>query len=125
MKIIEAIHQADNLDPNLYEAQDKILWLSRLDLRIQHEVFDTHRYNDGEEEKIFTGYTLDDTEAELLVGEPWAEMYVHWLEAQISYHNREYDSFNVANALFESVYSSFVNEYHNSHMPRGKRKNYY
>lgn len=125
MKVIEAIHEADNLDPNLYDVQDKIAWLSRLDLRIQKEIFDTHKYNEGEEEIHFTGYGPNDTEAVLLVDEPWAEMYVHWLEAQISYHNREYDGFNAANMLFESVYSSFANAYHNSHMPIGSRKNYY
>ena len=125
MKISEAIHEADYLEPNQYDVQDKIKWLSRLDLKIKHEVFDTHRYNDGEEEVTFDGYADDDVDAELLVGEPYAEMYIHWLQAQINYHNREYDGFNAANAMFDSVYSSFRNHYNSEHMPIGCRKRFY
>lgn len=125
MKVIEAIHEADNLDPNLYAVQDKIAWLSRLDLRVKREVFDTHKYNEGETPVEFDGYGPDDTDEELLVGEPYAEMYIHWLEAQIAYNNREYDGFNAANALFESVYGAFRNAYNEEHMPLGVRKRYY
>ncbi len=125
MKVIEAIHEADNLDPNLYSVPDKIAWLSRLDLRVKREVFDTHKYNEGETPVEFDGYGPDDTDEELLVGEPYAEMYIHWLEAQIAYNNREYDGFNAANALFESVYSAFRNAYNEEHMPLGVRKRYY
>ena len=125
MKVIEAIHEADNLRPNLYEVAEKIQWLSRLDLRVKHEVLDTHRYNEGETPVEFEGYGPDDTEEELLVPEPWAEMYIHWLEAQIDYHNMEYDGFNASNAMFESVYGSFAREYNSSHMPIGRKKIYY
>ena len=125
MKVIEAIQEADNLKPNLYDVQDKIKWLSRLDLRVRTEIFDTHVYNEGETPCTFTGYGPTDTDQELLVGEPWAEMYIHWLEAQIDSHNMELDGFNASNAMFESVYQSFAGTYHEGHMPLGRRKIYY
>lgn len=85
----------------------------------------THEYNDGEEEITFTGYTEGDGETELLVGQPYDEMYIRWLEAQIDYNNMEYDSFNNSNGVFESIYSSFRNAYNQSHMPKGARKIFY
>lgn len=125
MKISEAIREADNLEPNQYVVQDKITWLSRLDLKVKREVFDAHYYNEGEIEVVFDGYGEGDVEAELLVGEPFAEMYIHWLQAQINYHNREFDSFNASNAMFDSIYTEFKNAYHGSHRPRGFFKKYF
>ena len=125
MKVIEAINEVDNLKANMFTLQDKIKWLSRLDLRIKEQIIDKYEYNEGEEEVTFSGYGPDDTEAELLVGEPYAEMYIHWLEAQIDYNNTEYDGFNAANAMFESVYSSFRNAYNASHLPKGRKRIYF
>jgi len=70
-------------------------------------------------------YGEDDGEKELLVGQPHDELYLRWLEAQIDYHNMEYDSFNNSNAVFDAVFSSFRNAYNQSHMPKGTRKIYY
>lgn len=125
MKVIDAINEVDNLKANMYTLQDKIKWLSRLDRRIKLEIIDTHELIDSEEEISFDGYGPEDTEAELLVGEPYAEMYIHWLEAQIDYNNMEYDGFNAANAMFDSVYSSFRNAYNASHMAKGHKRAYF
>ena len=126
MTIHEAIEQTDHLKPNMYEEGDKIRWLSRLDGRIFEEIVCTHTFNDGETEITeFNGYTLDDGETELLVGAPWDELYVLWLQAQIDYSNMEYDSFNNTNAMFESVFSGFRNAYNRSHKPKGTGKTYY
>lgn len=125
MKIEDAIAEVDSLKPNMFEEKEKIKWLSRLDRRIYEEIILTHEYNDGEEEVSFSGYTADDNEKELLVGEPYDELYIHWLEAQIDYNNMEYESFNASNALFESTYSAFRNAYNRSHMPKSVKKNYF
>ena len=126
MKINEAIAEADHLKPNMYEEGDKIRWLSRLDGRIFQEIICTHAFNGGETEiDSFDGYGSDDGETELLVGAPYDEMYVRWIEAQIDYNNMEYDSFNNSNAVFESVFSAFRNAYNASHMPKGSRKTYF
>lgn len=125
MKIEDAIAEVDSLKPNMFEEKEKIKWLSRLDRRIYEEIILTHEYNDGEEEVSFSSYTADDNEAELLVGEPYDELYIHWLEAQIDYNNMEYESFNASNALFESTYSAFRNAYNRSHMPKSVKKNYF
>lgn len=125
MKIHDAIAEVDSLKPNMFGEKEKIRWLSRLDARIYEQIILTHKYNEGEEEVTFTGYDEGDGEKELLVGQPYDEMYLRWLEAQIDYHNKEYDSFNNSNTVFESVYSSFRNAYNQSHMPKGAEKTFY
>ena len=125
MTIHDAIAEVDSLKPNMFGEKDKIRCPSRLEARIYQEIICTHQRNEGEEEISFTGYGEDDGEKELLVGQPHDELYLHWLEAQIDYHNMEYDSFNNSNAVFDAVFSSFRNAYNQSHMPKGTRKIYY
>jgi len=126
MTIRQAITEADALKPNMYQDPDKIRWLSRLDGRIQQEIIATHELNEGEEPPEFEGYTADTRDdTELLVPAPYDEIYVRWLEAQIDYANREYDSFNASNAMFESVFASFRNAYNRTHIPKGAGKIYY
>lgn len=125
MTIHDAIAEVDSLKPNMFGEKDKIRWLSRLEARIYQEIICTHQRNEGEDEISFTGYGEDDGEKELIVGQPHDELYLHWLEAQIDYHNMEYDSFNNSNAVFDAVFSSFRNAYNQSHMPKGTGKIYY
>lgn len=126
MTIIEAITETDALKPNMYGKPDKVRWLSRLDGRIMVEIFNTHEYNDGEEPPEFEEYTVDTPDdTELLVPAPYDEIYIRWLEAQIDYANREFDSFNASNAMFDSVYTAFRNAYNRTHMPKGHRRIYY
>ena len=125
MKIQEVIASVDHLKPNMFEEADKIKWLSRLDTRIYQEIICTHDHNEDEEAASFSGYGVGDGEKELLVGQPYDEMYIHWLCAQIDYYSMEYESFNNDNSVFESVFSSFRNAYNRSHKPKGTRKSYF
>ena len=86
MKLHDAIAEVDNLKPNMFDEKSKIKWLSRLETRIYQEIICTHEYNGGETEITFDGYGEGDGEKELLVGEPYDEMYIRWLEAQIDYN---------------------------------------
>ena len=125
MKILEAIAEVDNLKPNMYAEDEKIKWLSRLDGRIWQDIVLTHKRLEGETPETFEPYTVNDGEKDLLVGEPYDEMYVRWLEAQIDYSNMEYDSFNNSNAVFEALFSSFRNAYNRSHMPLSEYNRYH
>lgn len=125
MTVHEAIAEADLLKPNMFGEAEKIKWLSRLETRIYEEVICTHKYNEGEEPITFNGLKEGDGEKELLVGQPYDEMYIHWLEAMIDYHNMETEGFNNANAVFESVYGSFRNAYNQSHRPKSARKRFF
>ena len=136
MTLIQAVNEADNLKPNMYELPEKIKWLSRLDRRIFEEILLMHELSDEEKEPFmveidgkrifsFCAYNENDQEKELIVQEPYDEMYVHWLSAQIDWNNREYVGFNNSNAMFESVYAKFSSAYNRTHMPKGGRKIYY
>ena len=123
MKIIEAINRIDSLKHNTYSQNDKVAWLSRLDSMVKRLIIDTH---EGGEETVFTGYDdRTDLETELLVPAPFDEVYLRWLEAQIDYHNGEYDKYNNAIEMYQTAYDGYANYYNRQHMPLGTAIKYF
>lgn len=115
MTIIEAIGMIDTLKPNTYSQEDKIKWLSNLDMSIKKEIIDTH---EGGEVIEFNGYDVNTPlDTELLAEAPYDEMYVFCLESQIDYANGEYGKYNNSITAFNSTLSSFRNYYNRKHMP--------
>lgn len=121
MKIIQAINRLDALIFNTYEQSDKLEWLSRLDTMVKKQIIDTH---EGAEDIVFTEYDdSTDLNTELLVPAPYDEMYLRWLEAQIHYHNGEYDKYNNAIIMFNAAFEAYQAHYTRNHLPvvRGRR----
>lgn len=121
MTIIEAINSTDALKFNTYNQTEKIGWLSRLDSMVKSHIIDTHQ---GAENTSFSGYTENTPlDTVLLVPAPYDEMYLRWLEAQIDYHNGEYDKYNNAIIMFNTAFEAYQSFYNGTHMPvqRGRR----
>lgn len=121
MKIIEAINRLDALNFNTYTDDDKVAWLSRLDNMVKKQIIDNH---DGAEQITFSGYTPDTpTDTVLLVPAPYDEVYIRWMEAQIHYHNGEYDKYNNAIIMFNTAFQAYAAYYTQTHLPvrRGRR----
>ena len=121
MTIIEAINRSDALKSNIYPQEDKVDWLSRLDWMIKKQIIDTHQGADG---VPFAGYDENtDLHTVLLVPTPYDEIYLRWLEAQIDYHNGEYDKYNNAIIMFNTAFENYQSHYNSTHRPvqRGKR----
>ena len=115
MTIAEAISKVDALIPNTYAPEDKLMWLSALDSRVKTQIIDTHQQTNP---VYFYGYNSElDMESELLVKEPYDEMYLRWLEAQIHYHNSEDERYNNAIILFNNAYEGYKKHYTRNHMP--------
>lgn len=122
MKIIEAINRLDALKFNTYTQADKIEWLSRLDNTVKQQIIDTH---EGGECISFTGYNENTpTNTELLIPAPYDDVYLRWMEAQIDYHNGEYDKFNASIIMYNTAYENFANYYKRNHMPKGRRNRF-
>ena len=121
MKIIEAINRLDALKSNTYNQPEKIEWLSRLDSMVKRQIIDAHECG---RTVAFGGYTEETPlDTVLLVPAPYDEVYLRWLEAQIDYHNGEYDKYNNAIIMFNTAFEAYAAYYNQHHMPvsRGKR----
>ena len=118
MTIRDAITRIDALKFNTYSDIDKVEWLSRLDNSIKLQVIDAH---EGGEDVVFTGYDdSTDMDTHLLVPSPLDEIYLRWMEAQIDYHNGEYDKFNASIIMYNTAFEAYANYYKRTHMPRSR-----
>lgn len=134
MTIIEAINQADALCHNAYPQKQKIVWLSRLESMVYRTVIENCRQDitipiDPEtgkppedfvlEETRFEGFNEDtDLNTELVIGEPWDDAYVHWLQAQIHLTNAENDLYNTSASMFSSSFEAWKGWYIQHHKPK-------
>lgn len=115
MTIYEAIGRVDSLKFNTCPQGEKVKWLSELDGNIKHHIIDRH---EGGGAVSFTGYDSEtDGNTILLVPPPFDVVYLRWLEAQIDYHNAEYDKFNAAIILYNTAYEAYANYYKQTHKP--------
>ena len=122
MTIHNAINSIDELMHNTYTQENKVTWLSRVDTMVKKLVIDTH---DGGEDVSFSGYNEDtDLETMLLIPEPFDEAYLRWMEAQIHYHNGEYDKYNNAVVMFNTAFGAYKSEYTRNHMPLQSEKRF-
>lgn len=121
MKIIEAINKIDSLMHNTYNQVDKVAWLSELDSDVKRLIIDTH---EGAGAVSFSGYDENtDLNTELLIPSPFDSVYLRWLEAQIHYHNGEYDRYNNAIIMYNTAFDAFAAYYNRTHKPvrQGRR----
>ena len=119
MLISQAIDAVDALKPNSYGREEKVGWLSDVDMQIYREIIAVHE-GGGQE---FTGYDADtDIEAtELLVPSPYDELYIHALKRQIDLNNEEYGKYNNDCILFNSAYTNFYDWYNRENMSLGEK----
>lgn len=117
MTIGEAITRTDALYFNTFSDQEKVAWLSKIDWMIKRHIIDTH---EGAEETVFTGYDSDtDMNTQLLAPQPYDEMYITWLQAQMELTLKEKQNYNASIVTFNSEYEAFENYYNRTHMPLG------
>lgn len=116
MTINEIITAVKRRTPNQYTEADMLRWLSRADNLIFKEIYQTH-----EDAPIqgFDGYTESTPQdTVLLAKEPYDEMYLHYLNAQIHLANAEINKYNNEISLFNTVFLSYRNDWNKSHLPK-------
>lgn len=113
MTIGEIIAHVDELKPNLYQKHMKIKWLSDVEGNVIREILNIHEREEGSID--FKGYETEETE--LLVPEPYTDLYVYYLMAQIDFAQAEYDRYNNATIRFNEAYDRFRRWYNQKHRP--------
>lgn len=106
MTLQEAIDKIDGLKPNQYTPEDKIGWLSQLDMQIFRDIVLTHEHR--RDLKMFMGYTSEDLEHSLIVNEPYTELYIAYLGMKIDEYNNETQRYNNSATMFNSYLENYA-----------------
>ena len=148
MKIVEAISLIGELKTPVISGDPDTLvylclfWLSNLDKEIWQNIISKHENTAIEEEYDDEGelitdmpdptpYEMVEGEGEepdeipdvtLIVPEPYSELYLHYLAAQIDYWNGEITRYNNSMAKYNEKYDDYVALFNRTYMP--KQDNY-
>ena len=118
MTIESLLTEVRLLAPNTLENKILISWLSRYEHQLKVEIFDNYT-----NEVDFNGYD-ESTPADttLLVGSPYDELYVRYLEAQIYRYLGENDKYNNCMTECNAIYDRFKAQYTRDHTHKGPHK---
>jgi len=117
MKLRNCLSAVDKLVPNSFDQDVKIGWINELEAQIVDEIINTHETEDDEDYE-FSAYTEDDLDSDLLVPEPYSNVYHRYLEMNIHLENGDFGRYNNAQVLFNNAYLTYQNFYNRTVLPR-------
>ena len=121
MNIQSAIDRADEMKPNMMSREMKIHFLEEIDQLIHDEIVMKHEHT--EEQEARPRYDAEtDPGTELLVPDPYSELYVYWLMSKVDLQNLEMDKYNNDRALFENAWGNFADYWNREVMPLSARR---
>ena len=110
MTIQEVLTRTDNLLVNAVDEEQKLSWLKNIEDKIYKEVVLLH-------ENPVEMTDFSDFENELIAPEPYDNLYISYLIAQILYYTFETIRYNNAMITFNQEYQEFCNYYNRENMP--------
>ena len=107
MTIEQAIKLADEQRPTALMGPTKIRWLTELEGRIINELLKNRKEYSH---LTFQGYAEDlPVTTELIIPDPYSDIYVYWLFMKTDYTNNETDRFNNDAVMYNTAYLAYVN----------------
>ena len=120
MTIQMAIDMVDQLKPNMFSPTQKVAWLNDLDGLVWREVITTH---EDAPDGPFEGYDQDtNTSTELLVPEPYTDIYRHYLAGQMDIANRDNGEYAKDMVLFNNAWQTLCDYWNRTHTPIARVK---
>ena len=116
MNIQQALDKADAMLPNMMSRALKISFLNEIEQLINTEDVMKHVHTEEQEQK--PAYTeATDPGTELIITDPYSNLYYYYIMAKIDEQNLEFDKFNSHWGLFENKYDTMFDWYNRTYMP--------
>ena len=122
MTIMGVITLLQSVKPHQYSEDTVIHWISDLEGLLYREIVCGHEMPVDE-----VGYAVEiphgpydpeqDMDTVLMVPEPYSDVYVKYLAAQIDYHNAEFARYNNSMVMYNMALSALADWHNRNHMP--------
>ena len=124
MTVAGMIEQYNMERPNSVEDSVKRDFLKKCEANILDSVILLYKPQVGE--RTFEEWVdwLDNFnyDTELILKEPYDDVYLYWLDQRICLNNNDKARYNVASRLFDNIFLSFKQKYNREHYPTQTRK---
>lgn len=122
MTIMSVITLLQSVKPHQYDDATVVRWISDVEGLLYKEIVCGHEMpvdEEGNLVEITHGPYNPETDMDtvLMVPEPYSDVYVKYLAAQIDYHNAEYARYNNSMVMYNMALSAFADWYNRNHMP--------
>ena len=123
MNIQQALDMVDTMLPNMMSRKTKIAFLTEIEQYIHNEIVMKHEHTEEQETlPVYTEQT--DPGTELVIPDPYSNLYYYYVMAKIDEQNLEIDKYNAHWALFENKYDTMSDWFTREHMPLAKAYQY-
>lgn len=119
--VVSIIEQYNTERPNSVEDYMKVDFLKKIEQMIINTVIKTHM-GAPDDEELEDHIESFDYNTELLVGEPYDDLYIHYLDQRIALNNNDTKRYNLASTMFNNamlVYQQYYNREHMGIKPKG------
>lgn len=115
MTIQDVLSRVDELKPSNFSEEQKVRWLSNLDLMLYEEVVRWHK----DAQSIAHGpYDPDaDLDTALMVPDPYSDVYILWLIAQIDCYNGDLYRYQNSMIAYNSALSAYADWFNRENTP--------
>lgn len=116
MTINDLITEVDDLKTNQYSDEQKVRWINEIEGRILDEIIRNRKIREDEEipDEVYYDEEID-MDTELIVKEPYSDLYKYYLFSMIDLSNEEYDRYQNSAVLFNNRYQSFADYWYRTH----------
>lgn len=115
MTISEAITQLQAVKENQYDDETLVRWISDLEGILYEDVVKNH---EGSEDIQHGRYSVDtDMDTVLMVPEPYSDIYIKYLMAQVDYHNAEMQRYTNSMIMYNVALDAFAGWYNRNNTP--------
>ena len=115
MTISEAITQLQAVKENQYDDETLVRWISDLEGTLYEDIVKNH---EGSDYIPHGRYSVDtDMDTVLMVPEPYSDIYIKYLMAQVDYHNAEMQRYTNSMIMYNVALDAFAGWYNRNNMP--------
>ena len=104
MTVKECIEYVDEVKPNAFSVETKLMWLSQIEGRIAAEIF---LMAPAEAAQFRYKTALEDGDKELLVDSPYDDIYCAYMTAKVDSKNGEFNRLSTAAQAFNRIWDEF------------------
>lgn len=124
MTVAGMLEQYNMERPNSIEDSVKKEFLRKCEANIIDNVILLYEPAVGERTEEEWQEHLDtfDYDTELLLGEPYDDIYIYFIDQRICLNNNDKARYNVATRLFDNMFLAYKQKYNREHYPRQTRK---
>jgi len=124
MNVVGMIDQYNLERPNQVEDSVKKDFLRKCEANLIENVILLYDPQTGERTEEEWQEYLDtfDYETNLILDEPFDDLYIYYLDQRIALNNNDTKRYNAASRLFDNMLLAFKQKYNREHFPRQTRK---